>query len=84
MFREILHNTFRILSEDVIMDRIFNAFDKRSDGVIQTDEWISGLSVFLRGTLEEQTAFSFFVFDLNSDGFISKEEIHALLRYLMA
>lgn len=80
MFRELLHNTFHILTEDVLMDRIFSAFDRRSDGLIHMDEWVLGLSIFLRGTLEEQIAFSFFIYDLNSDGVITKEEIFTLLR----
>lgn len=75
-----MHNIFQIFTEDVIMDKIFNAFDKRSDGIIHQDEWILGLSVFLKGTLEERISFCFFIYDLNSDGAITKDEILSLLR----
>ncbi|XKL63032.1 hypothetical protein PGB90_005396 [Kerria lacca] len=80
MFKEILHDVFHILTEDILIDRIFSAFDKRSDGIILVDEWILGLSVFLRGTLEEKISFAFFVYDLNLDGLITKDEIFILLR----
>ncbi len=80
LFKEVLHSTFQIVTEDVLMDRIFNAFDKRNDGVIRIDEWISGLSILLRGTLDERISFSFFIYDLNADGAITKDEIFVLLR----
>ena len=33
---------------------VFRGFDKDNDGCVNVSEWISGLSVFLRGTLEEK------------------------------
>lgn len=33
---------------------VFKAFDKDSDGFLNQEEWIKGLSLFLRGTLEEK------------------------------
>nr|CAD7268557.1 unnamed protein product [Timema shepardi] len=62
------------------MDRIFCAFDRCNLGVIRLEEWVTGLSVFLRGTFEERTTFCFLVYDLNSDGFISRDEMFHLLR----
>ncbi|EDO34333.1 predicted protein [Nematostella vectensis] len=78
-FRDILHNKFG-MTDDILMDRVFKAFDTNNDSSIDMDEWILGLSVFLRGTVEEQTKFCFDVYDLNSDAFISKEEIMHLLK----
>lgn len=80
VFRELLHNTFDVVTEEVLMDRIFCAFDRCNVGVIRLEEWICGLSAFLRGTSDERTSFAFFVYDLNSDGFISREEMFHLLR----
>ncbi|CAH8867263.1 unnamed protein product [Trichobilharzia szidati] len=40
-----------------------------------------GLSTFLRGTLLEKTKFAFEVYDLNSDGRITREEMFQLLKY---
>lgn len=33
---------------------VFREFDKDNDGCITVSEWVYGLSVFLRGTLEEK------------------------------
>ncbi|XP_025778369.1 EF-hand calcium-binding domain-containing protein 1 [Puma concolor] len=78
-FRNILHMTFG-MTDDMIMDRVFRGFDKDNDGCVNVSEWISGLSVFLRGTLEEKMKYCFEVFDLNGDGFISKEEMFHMLK----
>ncbi|XP_069702713.1 calaxin [Periplaneta americana] len=80
VFRELLHNTFDLVTEDVLMDRIFCAFDRNSCGAVRLEDWVHGLSVFLRGTLEERTAFCFLVYDLNNDGYITRDEMFNLLK----
>ncbi|XP_075067918.1 calaxin isoform X2 [Mixophyes fleayi] len=78
-FRNILHNTFT-MTDDMIMDRVFRGFDKDNDGYISVTEWTEGLSVFLRGTLDEKIKYCFEIYDLNSDGFISREEMFHMLK----
>jgi len=34
---------------------VYRAFDTDSDGFVNMEEWVHGLSVFLRGTLDQQT-----------------------------
>ena len=93
---------------------MFRAFDKDTDGYLSQEEWVSGLSVFLRGTLDEKikckkldglgrrdiqphtsdrsplslpppppTQVCFFIYDLNSDGQISREEMFQMLKNTM-
>ncbi|KAI4890260.1 hypothetical protein NFI96_014035 [Prochilodus magdalenae] len=78
-FRNILHNTFG-LTDDMIMDRVFRAFDKDNDSYISVKEWVEGLAVFLRGTLDEKIKYCFDVYDLNGDGYISREEMFHMLK----
>lgn len=52
-FRDILHDHFS-MSDDYFMDRVFRAFDKDSDGFVSKEEWVLGLSVFLRGSLDDK------------------------------
>lgn len=33
---------------------VFRTFDKDNDGFLSVKEWITGLSVFLRGTFDEK------------------------------
>lgn len=78
-FRDVLHNQFD-MTDDLIMDRVFKAFDKDNDSYINLEEWVRGLSVFLRGTREEHMKFCFEVYDFNSDGYISRDEMFGLLK----
>ncbi|XP_063308513.1 calaxin [Pelobates fuscus] len=78
-FRNILHNTFG-MTDDMIMDRVFRGFDKDNDSYINVTEWIEGLAVFLRGTLDEKIKYCFGVYDLNGDGYISREEMFHMLK----
>ncbi|XP_059484251.1 calaxin-like [Neocloeon triangulifer] len=82
-FRELLHNSLD-LTEEKLMERIFHAFDKRSEGVIDGERWVLGMSVLLKGSLAEKQSYCFNVYDLNGDGFISKEEILHLLSGCLA
>ncbi|XP_046525038.1 EF-hand calcium-binding domain-containing protein 1-like isoform X2 [Equus quagga] len=52
-FRGILYSIFG-MTDDVLMNRVFFAFDKDNDNCINVKEWVKGLSVFLRGTFEER------------------------------
>ena len=38
---------------------MFRAFDTDSDGLINEDEWVIGMSTFLKGGLEEQAKCKF-------------------------
>jgi hypothetical protein len=80
VFRELLHNAFDLVTEDTLMDRIFCVFDRAGCGSVRLEDWLCGLSVFLRGTVQERTAFCFHVYDLNSDGYITRDEMFSLLK----
>ncbi|XP_036992374.2 calaxin-like isoform X1 [Artibeus jamaicensis] len=79
-FRTVLYSLFG-MTDEKLMNRVFFAFDKDNDNCININEWVAGLSVFLRGTFEEKLKFCFEVYYLNGDdGHISQEEIFDLLR----
>lgn len=80
MFRELLHNAFDIVAEDVLMDRIFCVWDKANAGLLTAEAWFWGLSIFLKGTLVEKIEFCFSVYDMNADGYITKDEMFHLLK----
>ncbi|KAL4222168.1 EF-hand calcium-binding domain-containing protein 1 [Mactra antiquata] len=79
-FRDILHRHFD-MTDDVLMDKVFKAFDADNDGYISDEEWVIGMSVFLKGTLEEQSRFCFGVYALRGeDSYIHREEMFMLLK----
>jgi len=78
-FRDELHKSFQI-TDDFLMDRIFRAFDKGSKGYLRPEDFVCGLSTLLMGVLEDQMKYCFQVYDLNSDGYISREEMFHLLK----
>uniref|UniRef100_A0A8C0V2U1 EF-hand domain-containing protein n=2 Tax=Cyanistes caeruleus TaxID=156563 RepID=A0A8C0V2U1_CYACU len=53
VFRDTLHSAFG-LTDEVMLDRVFSAFDRSNTGSITVVEWVEGLGVLLRGTLEEK------------------------------
>ncbi|NWS66691.1 EFCB1 protein, partial [Crotophaga sulcirostris] len=79
VFQDTLYCAFG-MTDDVLMDRVFCIFDRDNDNCIDVVEWVQGLSVFLRGTLEERIKYCFEVYDLNQDGHISKEEMFQMLK----
>ncbi|KAH3706115.1 calaxin-like [Dreissena polymorpha] len=79
-FRDILHQHFD-MTDDVLMDKVFRAFDLDNDGYVSEEEWVLGMSVFLKGTIEEQARFCFGVYSMRGeDGYISREEMYLLLK----
>ncbi|NXL61863.1 EFCB1 protein, partial [Chordeiles acutipennis] len=79
MFRDALYSMFG-MTDDMIMDRVFRTFDRDKDNYINVVEWVEGLSVFLRGTLEEKIKYCFAVYDMDSDGYISRDEMFQMLK----
>ncbi|XP_067125652.1 calaxin-like [Centruroides vittatus] len=79
-FIDFLRNTFD-MTDDPVAERIFRIFNKSNNGKISAEEWIRGLSVFLRGSTEEKTNFCFRVYDLAGNGCISREDLYSLLKH---
>ncbi|NXH86402.1 EFCB1 protein, partial [Edolisoma coerulescens] len=79
VFRDTLHSAFG-MTDDVVLDRVFSVFDGDNDGCITVAEWVEGLGVLLRGTLDEKIKYCFQVYDLNGDGYISREEMFQMLK----
>ncbi|NWV40741.1 EFCB1 protein, partial [Grantiella picta] len=80
VFRDVVHSAFG-MTGDVVLDRVFDTFDRNNKGCITVVEWVEGLAVLLRGTLEEKMKYCFKVYDLNGDGYISREEMFQMLKH---
>ncbi|NXU95662.1 EFCB1 protein, partial [Xiphorhynchus elegans] len=79
VFRDTLYSAFG-MADDAVLDRVFSTFDRDNNGCITVVEWVEGLAILLRGTLEEKTKYCFTIYDLNGDGYISREEMFQMLK----
>ncbi|KAF7701408.1 hypothetical protein HF521_002573 [Silurus meridionalis] len=52
---------------------LFNAFDMDRNGSIQFEDFVIGLSVLLRGSVTEKLHWAFNLYDINKDGFVTKQ-----------
>lgn len=80
-FRDILIHAFD-MCDDLIMDRTFHALasQKEFDAHVTADLWVTGMSVYLRGTVEQKIDFCFKVYDIDMNGEISRDEMYTLLQ----
>lgn len=59
---------------------LFQVFDQNSDGCISFYEFIKALSITCRGSEEEKLKWAFHAYDVDQDGYVTKEEMIFLLR----
>ncbi|KAI5100663.1 Kv channel-interacting protein 1 [Silurus meridionalis] len=54
---------------------LFNAFDLGHNGSIKFEDFVTALSILLRGSTQEKLQWTFNLYDINKDGYITKEEM---------
>nr|XP_055064670.1 Kv channel interacting protein 3b, calsenilin isoform X1 [Misgurnus anguillicaudatus] len=59
---------------------LFNAFDMDRNGSIRFEDFVIGLSVLLRGSVTEKLRWAFNLYDINKDGYITREEMLAIIK----
>ncbi|NWZ27476.1 CSEN protein, partial [Asarcornis scutulata] len=59
---------------------LFTAFDADGSGALCFEDFVGGLSVLLRGTVQEKLNWAFNLYDINKDGFITKEEMLEVMK----
>jgi len=68
------------LEKNLVTERIFSFFDQDNDGVINFGELVCGLSVLLKGTLDEKVKYAFMGYDLDGDGYITPTELYNIFK----
>ncbi|XP_019939539.1 A-type potassium channel modulatory protein KCNIP1 isoform X3 [Paralichthys olivaceus] len=59
---------------------LFNAFDSANTGSIKFEDFVTALSILLRGSVTEKLQWTFNLYDINRDGYINKEEMTDIVR----
>nr|XP_020451015.1 Kv channel-interacting protein 1 isoform X1 [Monopterus albus] len=59
---------------------LFNAFDTAHSGSIKFEEFVAALSILLKGSVTEKLQWTFNLYDINRDGYISKDEMTDIVR----
>ncbi|NWH68065.1 CSEN protein, partial [Geococcyx californianus] len=59
---------------------LFDAFDADGNGAICFQDFAVGLSVLLRGTVQQKLTWAFNLYDVNKDGCITKEEMLEIMK----
>uniref|UniRef100_A0AAQ5YFQ2 EF-hand domain-containing protein n=1 Tax=Amphiprion ocellaris TaxID=80972 RepID=A0AAQ5YFQ2_AMPOC len=59
---------------------LFNAFDAGHTGSIKFEDFVTALSILLRGSVTEKLQWTFNLYDINRDGYINKEEMTDIVR----
>ncbi|XP_054708828.1 Kv channel-interacting protein 1-like isoform X3 [Uloborus diversus] len=58
---------------------VFNTFDQDHTGAITFTDFVIGLSVLARGSLQEKLRWVFSLYDINGDGHITKDEMSRIV-----
>lgn len=75
---------FNTSKSNLFVDRVFELFDVKQNGVIDFSEFVCSLSVFHPiAPVSDKADFAFKIYDLKKTGVIEKDEVHNLLVALL-
>ncbi|XP_043556524.1 Kv channel-interacting protein 4-like [Chiloscyllium plagiosum] len=79
-FKEIYAQFFPQGDASTYAHFLFNAFDTDHNGSVSFEDFVMGLSVLLRGTIQDKLKWAFNLYDINKDGYVTKEEMLDIMK----
>uniref|UniRef100_A0A914I8H4 EF-hand domain-containing protein n=1 Tax=Globodera rostochiensis TaxID=31243 RepID=A0A914I8H4_GLORO len=61
---------------------VFKVYDENQDGAIEFDQFVHGLSITGRGSLDQKLAWLFGLYDGDKDGAITRQEMECLITHI--
>ena len=72
---ELLTRTITEHDLNHLSERHFHVMDTDGSGTLDVDEFIAGMGVLLNGTVAQQWQHSFNIFDVDGDGYITRQDL---------
>ncbi|XP_078250182.1 Kv channel-interacting protein 4 isoform X2 [Pogona vitticeps] len=79
-FKEIYSQFFPQGDSTMYAHFLFHAFDTDHNGCVSFEDFVMGLSILLRGTVQEKLNWAFNLYDINKDGYVTKEEMLDIMK----
>ena len=67
-FKNIYNKFFPNGDAGVFAEQIFQSFDNNNDGFVDFREFMTGLAVFKKGTVDDKLRWAFSMYDLDKNG----------------
>lgn len=68
----------------IMGERLFTGFDRDASGGVDFQEFLTGMALIYRGTMEEKKRFLFDMYDLDGDGVVTCQELRTMLSHIPA
>ncbi|KAI8825164.1 calcium-binding protein NCS-1 [Fimicolochytrium jonesii] len=78
-FARIYKQFFPFGDSAAFANHVFDVFDENKNGTVDFKEFISALSVTSRGRIDEKLVWSFQLYDINNDGYITRDEMYQIV-----
>ena len=75
MFKEIYSQFFPQGDCGNYAHYVFTTIDQNSNGTVNFEDFLIGLSILSRGTMDEKLRWIFNLYDINRDGKVTKDEL---------
>lgn len=78
-FQKIYKQFFPFGDPSTFSEYVFNVFDEDKSGTVDFKEFITALSITSRGEVDEKLRWAFKLYDIDNDGEITYDEMHAIV-----